>query len=91
MTKAYNPSKYSASDLVQCFIDTILDQVEISQKKDSKFIAKKDRHIEIDSYNYKQFEEEYSVKYSIEERNSPEGSRIKCLIIEIIKIHLSTI
>lgn len=65
-----DPSKYSASDLVQCFIDTILGEVEISQKKNSKFIAKKDRRIEIDSYNYQQFEEEYSVKYSIEEKNS---------------------
>jgi hypothetical protein len=65
-----DPSKYSASDLVQCFIDTILGEAEISQKKNSKFIAKKDRRIEIDSYNYKQFEEEYSVKYSIEEKNS---------------------
>lgn len=65
-----DPSKYSASDLVQCFIDTILGEVEISEKKDSKFIAKKDKRIEIDSYNYKQFEEEYSAKYSIEEKNS---------------------
>ncbi|NRT75534.1 hypothetical protein [Clostridium beijerinckii] len=36
-----DPSKCSASDLVQCFIDTILGEVEISQKKNSKFIAKK--------------------------------------------------
>ncbi|MCI1580694.1 MAG: hypothetical protein LKH93_15870 [Clostridium beijerinckii] len=64
-----DPSKCSASDLVQCFIDTILGEVEISQKKNSKFIAKKDRRIEIDSFNYKQFEEEYSIKYSIEEKN----------------------
>ncbi|MBS5951078.1 MAG: hypothetical protein KIC47_12305 [Clostridium sp.] len=65
-----DPSKYSASDLVQCFIDTIIGEAEISKKKDSKFIAKKDRRIEIDSYRYQQFEEEYSVKYSIEEKNS---------------------
>lgn len=65
-----DPSKYSASDLVQCFIDTIIGDVEISQKRDSKFIAKKDKRIEIYSYRYKQFEEEYSVKYSIEEKNS---------------------
>ncbi|MBW6411015.1 hypothetical protein [Clostridium weizhouense] len=65
-----DPSNHSASDLVQCFIDTILGDVEISQKKDSKYIAKKDKRIEIDSYSYKQFEEEYSVKYSIEEKNS---------------------
>ncbi|MGG7212871.1 hypothetical protein ACQPUY_04545 [Clostridium nigeriense] len=64
-----DPSKYSASDLVQCFIDTIVGEAEISKKKDSKFIAKKDRRIEIDSYRYQQFEEEYSVKYSIEEKN----------------------
>lgn len=63
-------SKYFASDLVQCFIDTIIGEAEISKKKDSKFIAKKDRRIEIDSYRYQQFEEEYSLKYSIEEMNS---------------------
>lgn len=63
-------SKHSASDLVQCFIDVILGEAEISQKRDSKFIAKKDRRIEIDAYNYKRFEEDYSVKYSIEEKNS---------------------
>lgn len=65
-----DPSKYSASDLVQCFIDTILGEAEISQKKNTKFIAKKERRVEIDSYNYEKFEEEYSVNYSIEEKNS---------------------
>lgn len=28
-------------------------------KRDDKFIAKKDRRIEIDAYNYKRFEEDY--------------------------------
>lgn len=64
-----NPSSYSASDLVQCFIDAILGESEISQKKNSRYIAKKERRIEIDSYNYSKFEEEYSVKYSLEDKN----------------------
>lgn len=63
-----DPSKYSASDLVQCFIDAIIGEIEISQRKGSKFIAKKDKRIEIDSYNYQRFEEDYSVKYTIEEK-----------------------
>ncbi|NFE95938.1 hypothetical protein [Clostridium botulinum] len=64
-----NPFQYSASDLVQSFIDVILGDVEISYKKGSKFIAKKDKRIEIDLYNYNKFEEEYTTKYSIEEKN----------------------
>lgn len=64
-----NPANYSASDLVQCFIDAILGETEISQKKNSKYIAKKERRIEIDSYNYSKFEEEYSVKYSLSDKN----------------------
>lgn len=63
------PFHYSASDLVQCFIDVILGDVEISDKKGNKFIAKKDKRIEIDLYNYNKFEEEYATKYSIEEKN----------------------
>lgn len=64
-----NPFSYSASDLVQCFIDVILGDVEISYKKGNKFIAKKDKRIEIDLYNYDKFEEEYATKYTIEEKN----------------------
>ena len=42
----------SISDLIQYFIDVILCEVEIL-KKESKFITKKDKRIEIDYYSYK--------------------------------------
>lgn len=64
-----NSKEYSASDLVQSFIDVILGDVEISEKKGQSYIAKKDRRIEIDKSNYSIFEEEYSTKYSIKDKN----------------------
>lgn len=64
-----DPTKCSASDLVQCFIDTIIGEVEISEKKGIKYIAKDSKRIEIDVYNYQKFEEECTTKYSIEEKN----------------------
>lgn len=64
-----SPENYSASDLVQSFIGTILGDVEISRKRNCRYIAKKDRRIAIDDFNYSHFEEQHCAKYSLKERN----------------------
>ena len=60
---------YSASDLAECFINTIIGEVETSNKKNAYYIAKEEKRFPINWYSFQKFEEEYSTKYSIEDKN----------------------
>lgn len=61
--------EYSASDLAECFINTIIGEVETSNKKNAYYIANENKRVPINWHQFQKFEEEYSTKYSIEDKN----------------------